>query len=192
MKMISNKIFNKFKLLLIVVLSLFVLTNVDAQIRKSKSVTVVKVEKTPRSKVVYLNKNRRVRTVTTLPRRAKVVRYNGIAFHYYDGVFYQKRSGTVAIVNAPRGIKVSHIPGNYRRIAINGMNYFYVNGLFYKKQGNYYEIVSPQVGLLVQNLPDGAEKISIDSVIYYEYADTFYRLVETENGLAYKVMGVIG
>lgn len=190
--MINNKIFNKYILFLIVILSFLAVTNVEAQVRKTRKVTVVKVKKTPRSKVVYVNKTRRVRTVTTLPRRARVVRYNGIAYHYYDGVYYQKRSGRYVIVNVPRGVRVKRIPGSYRRIAFNGVTYFYAKGIFYQKVGVYYQTVSPQVGLLVQSLPDGVEKISIDNIIYYEYADTFYRLVETENGLAYKVTGEIG
>ena len=83
------------------------------------------------------------RFIRKLPFRAERVYFNGIAFEYYNGIFYRPHDYGYIRVAAPFGICVSHLPAGYHRVYLRKGPAYEHRGTFYVKYHGKYQVVSP-------------------------------------------------
>ena len=159
---------------------------------KSRKRTTVVVRKTPRSKVVYVNRRSKVRTLRVLPRAARAVRFGRTSFYVANGVYYRKSATGFVIVKAPVGVRVTRLPAKRKRVIFGSATYYYAAGTFYQKQAGNYIVVAAPAGALLYDVSADVDKVKIDGEVYYEYADVIYEKIKTPNGVAYRVVGEVG
>ncbi|MFA5261077.1 MAG: DUF6515 family protein [Candidatus Omnitrophota bacterium] len=83
------------------------------------------------------------RLIRRLPFRAEKVYLNGIAFYYYNGLFYRPQDYGYIRVTAPTGICVTHLPAGHHVIALREGPAYEHNGHFYVKYHGKYKVISP-------------------------------------------------
>ena len=66
----------------------------------------------------------------------------GVAFFYWEGMFYQPYGGQYVVVNAPVGVVVAGIPPGYQTVLVDGIAYYTINGVTYRQVANGYQVVS--------------------------------------------------
>ena len=135
----------------------------------------------------------RAERIAYFRRPSVVIRYGGIPYHYYDGLFYRPYGSYFGLVVPPIGIRVNVLPYGYRPIRIGGGMYFYLNGIFYRQYDGYYEVVNAPVGAEVPELPRGAQAVVIDGKKLYEYDGTYYKeTIKSNDEIWYTVVGKDG
>lgn len=185
------------KALLLIVIILSVVYHTEAQqrkavvrkgkkgrktvIRKGPHKTVV-VHKTPRKRVKrtrvvhhrYINLPRRGAVVASVNTAAITVRFRGVGFRVYSGVWYKPKGTKWIVARAPIGARVRVIPKGFRKVIVGSNNYFYHYGTYYMQKGTEYEVVETPTGAEIDSLPNGSETVIINGETYYLLDSTYY------------------
>lgn len=149
--------------------------------RKAKARTTVVVKgskKATKVRVVnyrYRNLPRRGAVVTSLDRRASIIRYNNVKYRFHAGVWYKPYGAKWVVVRPVAGMRIKVLPVGYRRLVVNRNAYYYYYGSFYKKSGNAYVVVEAPVGAIIYSLPDGYRTLTVRNRRYYELDGVYYR-----------------
>ena len=144
-----------------------------------------------RARVVYRRPTTRVVAVRRLPKNTVVIPYNGLRYHYANGHYYRYYGGSYIVVAPHIGLRVRALPIGFMTIYLGPTRYFYFDGIYYSPADNQYRVVEPEIGMIVSVLPVDYEKVAIDGQTYYEYNNVLYKKVNTDNGKAYEVVGII-
>ena len=138
-------------------------------------------------------------TVTKKIPHSRVSVYNGVNYHYADGIYYRPYQGGYTIVRPPVGIHVNVLPPGFATLILAGTSYYYLNDVYYIQiQPNIYKVVEKpdekiiclEYSEFISQLPQGAESISINGKNYYRVNDIYYEKITSENGeISYKTAG---
>lgn len=141
----------------------------------------------------------RTAVVKTIP-KSRVTVYNGVNYHYANGIYYRPYQGGYTVVRPPIGIHINVLPAGFASITFGGIPYYYLGDVYYvQQQPNVYQVVEKPAGLIVPDhpasemisqLPNSAESIIINGKHYYRINDTYYEKIVSENGeSAYRTVG---
>lgn len=129
--------------------------------------------------------------VRVVPSGAIVVRRSGVAYHYYEGIFYRPVNDSFTIIRPTPGIRVITLPSAARRIMVRNTPYFYYYGTFYTENNGEYEVISAPEGAVVDALPEDYEVIEKDNMEYYVLEGVYYQEIEVDNGeIGYEVVSI--
>ena len=135
-----------------------------------------------------------------LPRRGKVIRkvgvgflgirFRGVGYQYYKGIWYKPLGKHFVVAAAPFGIRLHVLPVGYRRFTIQNRPYFYYYGTYYVKidSTDEYEVVQAPVGAEVDALPEGYKVLTINGADYYKLDQVYYRPRLNNDGKEYFVV----
>jgi hypothetical protein len=87
--------------------------------------------------------------VQQVPQGANVVSYAGLAYRFYDGVWYEPHGPAFMVVEPPIGLVIPALPPFATTVSSEGANYVYANDVFYRAraEGGGYQVVNdPTVG----------------------------------------------
>ena len=192
------------KIALVAIILFAFIQNTEAQQHKHKKNVVTnrktskkvirktKLNKVPKSRLVYRTPNRKVIRYKTLPAKNLVVVKHKNVKHYYSGGYYYRFHKGHYLRTAPVfGLRMRVLPAGYRIYTWNKWKYFYHNGVYYTAENNEYEVVAPEPGLVIEELPEGAEQVEMEDESYYEYNNVLYQKTENDGGDSYKVAAII-
>jgi hypothetical protein len=183
-------------ILLLILCVLFQSNEVKAQkrtvvVRSRPARTTVVVKRIPRHRVVYVNR-RIVRPVLrVLPTAAVLIVHGNARYHYHSGCYYIEAQDGYRAVAPPVGLVVATLPPHFTRVSVRSGSCFYFGGVFYEEVAGGFRTIESPVGVRVLNLPEDAEMVTVNKNRYYEFNGTLYKNVQTEDGIAYEVSGVI-
>ncbi len=86
---------------------------------------------------------------------------------------------------------VASLPANHTTIVHCGTPYYCHSGIYYIKVDEGYKQVEPPKSIIVYSLPDGATKVSKNSQVQYIHNNTIYEPIVTDEGMGYKIVGVV-
>ncbi len=180
---------------LILILTLFstflTVQSVEAQ-RRFRGGRVVVVNSAPVVRPARLFIKPSPRRIAALPRSAKMVRHRTRSYHIANGFFYTRSRGAYVRAIPPRGLRVRTIPGRIIRLTAATGVILYANGTFYREiESGSYEIIAPDEGLTIPYLPEDADMVEVNGAVLYSYDDILYKVIETEEGESFKVVGTL-
>ena len=138
-----------------------------------------------RAKVVhhhYRHLPRRGAVVATINTAALTIRFGGVGYRLYSGVWYRPQGAKWVVVRPPLGIRVRNLPVGYRRVVIGPKTYYYFYGTYYTLNGKEYEVVEEPIGAEVYSLPEGSSSVIVNSQEYYMLDGHYYMPSVNEDG----------
>ena len=139
-----------------------------------KPVKGVRVNRTRVVHYHYRHLPKRGAVVTSLNAKALAIKFGGVGYRFYSGVWY-KPLGKKWIVTRPScGIRVRTLPVGHRRILVGATVYYYYYGTYYMQQNQEYEVVTAPNGAKVSSLPEGYNVVNVNGVEYYELDNIYY------------------
>ena len=152
----------------------------------------------PRHRVILPPHRRPGYVVRRIPSAAFTLTLGGMAYFYFDGLFYHHYPHGYVVVAPPIGVIVPTLPFGYVIVTLHGTNYYYHDHTYYIWDRRGYRVVAEPVvaddtlsmeevalympGNIVEYLPDGAESVTIDGVQYYEYKRIYF-MPSVQNGV---------
>ncbi|MFH7001219.1 DUF6515 family protein [Flavobacterium bizetiae] len=140
----------------------------------------------------------RISYTKTIPKSTLTI-YNGVNYHYANGIYYRRYNAGYTVVRPPIGIHVNVLPIGFTSLTLGGNLYYYSNDVYYiQLEPNIYKVVEkPAVTIVceqnfefIPQLPDSAELITINDKKYYRVNDSYYEKITSENGdVIYKKAG---
>ncbi|VAX17374.1 hypothetical protein MNBD_NITROSPINAE02-1542 [hydrothermal vent metagenome] len=86
--------------------------------------------------------------IKVLPRRHRIVRFGGMRYFFFGGLFYRPARAGYMVVAPPIGAIVTVLPVGFNTIVIGGAPHFFFNGIYYRKHAG---------GFIVVEAPPGAD-----------------------------------
>lgn len=156
------------------------------------------VKKTPPTtvhhgkEIVYTKPKPTVNALHSAPAKSKVVKKNGVDYHYHNGKYYKMVNNKYIVTPPPVGIHVPSLPVDFARMIIAGVTYYYSAGTYYNQlKTGEYEVVAAPVDAIVYSLPEEADEVTISGERYYVDDSILYQVVITPDGKGFKVVGSI-
>lgn len=150
----------------------------EAQRTKTKSVTVVRVDRSTKPAVRKRQKRVHRRTIKSLPSGTRAVVYRSRNYYPIRGMYYVSRKGAYVRTFPPVGFRIRTLSVVPVRIVVRNRAFWYAQGVFYVKQNKEYVVIETPVGAVVPELPEDAEEIDFSGLEAYELNDAIYQEVD--------------
>lgn len=129
----------------------------------------------------------------SLPRPYQRIRFGGVPYYFYNGLFFDYYNGYYRSIFPPIGLMIGALPYGYWGFNYGGYPYFYHSGIYYQQQENSYKVVEAPVGASVPELPKEAKVVVINNENYFEYNGTYYKEYIKQDGTKwYLIAGLHG
>ncbi len=153
-------------------------TELEAQRRSSKSVTVVRVDRTTKRAVYKKQKRVQRRTIKRLPSGTRAVVYRNRNYYPVRGMYYVSSKGVYVRTFPPVGFRIRTLAVVPVRVVVRNRPFWYAQGVFYVKQNQEYVVTETPIGAVVPDLPEDAEEIDFSGLSAYELNDVIYQEVD--------------
>ena len=133
------------------------------------------------------------RFLTRLPRSYQTIRFGGMPYYFYNGLFFNYYGGYYRSIFPPFGLSIGSLPYGYWGFNFGGLPYYYHSGVYYQQVENNYQVVQAPVGASVPQIPKDAKTVVVNNEKYYEYNGTYYKeYVKQDGTIWYLVAGLNG
>jgi len=133
------------------------------------------------------------RFLTRLPRSYQTIRFRGMPYYFYNGLFFDYYGGYYRSIFPPFGLSIGSLPYGYWGFNFGGFPYYYYSGVYYQQNVKNYQVVQAPIGASVPQIPKEAKAVVLNNEKFYEYNGTYYKeYVKQDGSVWYLVAGLNG